>query len=240
MEKKFQSLQSEINRPLTRLARISSVLLFAVVFIVLFILPIYHAIQKGILFYIENDKELFFTILVIQVFVLLCTVALIRFYQRIWKSIPVRITVDERGILYYNSKHEMVNSILYTDLLKGETTFYKKDVFTEYSSQKNTERNLTVNIKQNGLIVQTVVNISLDFAVLRNRYSLYAHFIKGIQTFRPDLTLDHLIYSNYYIDQKSQLYSKANQKKDRMAMFFLALTAFGLIYLLVILLQMFA
>lgn len=239
MEKSFQSIESEINRPLTLLARISSILFFTVVFIVVFIFPIYYVIQKGILFYIEKDKELFFTVLAIQILLFLGAVALVRFYRKNWKSIPARIIVNEKGILYYNSKRELVNSILYTDLLKGETKFYKKDVYTEYSSQKYAERNLKVNLQQNGLIVQTIVAMNLDFKILSNKYILYAHFIKGIHIFRPELTIDHLIYRNYYIDQTSQLYSKANQNKDRMAMFFLALTAFGLIYLVVILLQMF-
>jgi|GEM_PF-659906 len=239
MEKDFQSIESEINRPLTLLARISSLLFFTVIFTVLFIFPLYYINQKGILFYIENDKELFFTVLATQILVLLIAAGLIKFYRKNWTSIPVRIIVNEKGILYYNSKHEMVNSILYADLLKGETKFYKKDVFTDYSNQKYAERNLRVNLKQNGLIVQAIVAMKLDFNILSNKYMLYAHFIRGIHIFRPELTIDHLIYSNYYIDQKSQLYSKANQNKDRMAMFFLALTAFGLIYLLVILLQMF-
>lgn len=239
MEKNFQSIESEINRPLTLLARISSMLFLTVIFTLLFIFPIYYISQKGLLFYFENNKELLFTVLITQVLVLMGTVGVIKFYQKNWRTIPVRIIVNEKGILYYNSKQEMVNSILYADLLKGETKFYKKDVFTDYSNQKYPEKNLRVNLKQNGLIVQAIVAIKLDFNILSNKYMLYAHFIRGIHIFRPELTIDHLIYSNYYIDQKSQLYSRASQNKDRIAMFFLALTAFGLIYLLVIILQMF-
>lgn len=239
MEKQFSSIESEINRPLTLLAKISLILLFAVIFISLFVWPIYDVFQKGILYYAQNKTEMFLTIITLQIIVLISVFYLIRFYHKNLKSTPIRIIVNEKGILYYNSEHEIVRSILYADLLPGQTRSYKKDIYTEYSSQKYAEKNLIVNIKQNGLIVQTVVSINLDLYILSNRYVMYAHFIKGIQTFRPDLTIDHLVYGNYYIDQKSQLYSRANQKRDIKAMLLLALVLCSIIYLLVILLKMF-
>lgn len=239
MEKQFPSIESEINRPLTLLTKISLAILFTVIGIVLFVWPIDGVYENGILYYAQNETEIFFTIITIQIIVFIGAVFLIRFYLKTWKSIPIKIIVNDKGILYYNPAHEIINSILYADLLPGQTRSYKKDIYTEYSSQKYAEKNLIVNIKQNGLIVQAVVSINLDFYILNNRYVLYAHFIKGIQTFRPDLTIDHLVYSNYYIDQKSQLYSRANQKKDIKAMVILALAMCSFIYLLVILLKTF-
>jgi 4-amino-4-deoxy-L-arabinose transferase-like glycosyltransferase len=239
MEKQFSSIESEINRPLTLLTKISLILLFAVIFIALFVWPIYDVSQKGILYYAQNETEIFFTIATIQIMVCIGVLFLIRFYYKNLKSAPVRIIVNEKGILYYNSEHEIVSSILYADLLPGQTKSYKKDIYTEYSSQKYAEKNLTVNIKQNGLIVQAIVSINLDLHILSNRYVLYAHFIKGVQTFRPELTIDHLVYDNYYIDQKSQLYSRANQKKDIKAMLLLALAICSIVYFVIILLKMF-
>lgn len=42
-----------------------------------------------------------------------------------------------------------------------------------------------------------------DINVVKNKYSLYTYFLKGISIFRPNLTIDPKVFERYFIDQNT-------------------------------------
>ena len=84
-----------------------------------------------------------------------------------------------------------------------------------------------------------VIDMNMDLMVIKNKHLLYVHFINGIRTFRPDLKIDPIVYSDYCIDEKTLQYDRNKRKGFLRETFIIGIIAFILIFLLFIILKIF-
>lgn len=125
----------------------------------------------------------------------------IRYYFFKRKLLAREITVTDKGLFYYNSEKEITEKILYSELTTSNENFDIRTINTtttglipllEIYIQSETNENMMKRLDMN-----------LPLYVVKNRYELYTNFLKGISIFRPDLTIDPIIFHNYFINKDS-------------------------------------
>lgn len=111
------------------------------------------------------------------------------------------IVVDETGLLFYNSRNEIADQILYTDLRPSKQNF---DIYTVNPVGSGITSLLQVTVlsdKKEETLRR--IDMNLPLRVVKNKSALYAHFLHGISTFRPDLKIDPLVFRSYSIDTET-------------------------------------
>lgn len=165
---------------------------------------------------------------------LVIMIPVIRYYIIKRKKIACKIVVDETGLLFYNSGNEIVDQILYTDLRSSTQNF---DIYTVNPVGSGIAPLLEVTILSDKK-EQTSrrLDMNLPLKVVKNKSILYAHFVHGIVTFRPDLKVDPLVFRSYSIDTETWKVENKGVSLGGWLLFLAALimTAFicGLVFLL--------
>lgn len=190
-ENSFPSLESKINWWLTSIQQvIFSGLLFS--FFCLFVLgPVYGIYKRG-------WDDMLSVALVCWTISLVILIPVIRYYIIRRKRVSNKIVVDHSGLLFYNSKNEVAEQILYTDLHSSKQNF---DIYTVTPVGSGMVPLLEVTVQQNKNEDEIRrIDMNLPLRVVKNKAALYAHFIHGISVFRPDLKVDPMALRNFSID----------------------------------------
>ncbi|WP_079241017.1 hypothetical protein [Chryseobacterium indologenes] len=193
-ESPFQRIESTTNKLMTIFLNV----LFFVIFIpftLLFVLgPIYGIYKRGF-------EAMLYPALISWGISLLILIPVIRHYVIKREKLARRIVVDETGLLFYNSRNEIVDQILYTDLRSSKQNF---DIYTVNPVGSGIAPLLEVTILSDKKSETTRrIDMNLPLKVVKNKSILYAHFLHGIVTFRPDLTIDPFVFRNYSIDTET-------------------------------------
>ncbi|WP_123945939.1 hypothetical protein [Chryseobacterium sp. G0186] len=121
-----------------------------------------------------------------------------RYYFINKRKIASKIIVDQSGLLFYNAYDEIVEKILYSELSSSTQIF---DIYTVKPLNSGVVPLLEINInpeKEDKKIKR--IDMNLPLYVVKNKYTLYAHFLHGITIFRPDLKIDPAVLLSYSID----------------------------------------
>ncbi len=94
------------------------------------------------------------------------------------KTLKSKIVVDETGLLFYNAKDEIADQILYKDLRSSKQNF---DIYTVNPLGSGIPPLLEITI-QSEKKEETIrhIDMNLPLKVVKNKYTLYAHFLRGI------------------------------------------------------------
>ncbi|MDQ1859341.1 hypothetical protein [Chryseobacterium sp. WLY505] len=233
MIEKFQTIESKINTPITYF--LMGILWIAVILIMVVIGVVFNLIYHNFGPYLEHDPGIFFTLLIAQLLLIFCCIALImaltyRKKQKIRKAV-----VDEKGVTFYNNRNAIIETILYHDLQPAQNSSADVHVFNT-QTVKSGKTTLQVYLKNKaGEIGPTRVDFNFELVIVSNRYDLYRHFLRGIQQFRPDLKI-----SQQAIDQYN-LSSEPPKKELGIFEYIMAsiviLIAAGLLYVFMLLLK---
>ncbi|RXM40897.1 hypothetical protein BOQ62_03400 [Chryseobacterium sp. CH21] len=202
MIEKFQTIESKINKPITWF--LMGMMWIAVILIIVVIGVVFDLIYNNFRQYLEHDLGIFFTLLIAQLLLILCCIALImaltyRKKQKIRKAV-----VDEKGVTFYNHQHVIMETILYYDLKPARNS--STDVHV-YNTQpiKYGKTTLQVYLKnKTGEIVPTTIDFNFEWIILSNQYDLYCQFLKGVQHFRPDLRISQQAINQYNLSSEPQ------------------------------------
>ncbi len=172
--------------------------LFFVIFIpftLLFVLgPAYGIYKKGF-------EAMLYPALVGWGLSLVILIPVIRYYMIKREKLARRIVVDETGLLFYNSRNEIVDQILYTDLRPSKQNF---DIYTVNPVGSGIAPLLEITILSDKKEeTPRRIDMNLPLKVVKNKSTLYARFLYGIVTFRPDLKIDPLVFRSYCIDTET-------------------------------------
>lgn len=117
------------------------------------------------------------------------------------KKPACKIVIDESGLLFYNSRNEIVDQVLYKDLRPSKQHF---DIYTVNPVGSGIAPLLELTIRSEKKM-ETIrrIDMNLPLKAVKNKSALYAHFLHGIVTFRPDLTVDPLVFGSYSIDNET-------------------------------------
>jgi hypothetical protein len=191
--------------------------LFFIIFIpfpILFVLgPVYGIYKRGF-------ETMIYPALVCWGISALILIPAVRYYIK-RKTLKSKIVVDETGLLFYNAKNEIADQILYKDLRPSKQNF---DIYTVNPVGSGIAPLLEITI-QSGKKEETIrrIDMNLPLKVVKNKYTLYAHFLRGIVNFRPDVKVDPMVFRSYSIDTETW---KVNSRGVSLGGWLLILTAF--------------
>ncbi len=200
-ETTFPGIESEINRFSSFVLRVIFLgIIFS--FFCLFVLgPIYGIYKRGL-------ETILVTALICWSIFLLILIPVLRHYIIRRNNIISKIVVNSSGLLFYNSKNEIVQQILYTELQPSKQNF---DIYAVTPVGSSMVPLLEVTVQQEKKGEETKrIDINLPLHVVKNKFTLYAHFMHGISIFRPDLKIDPIALRTFSIDPKTW---KVNRRK---------------------------
>lgn len=187
----FPSVESKINWWATSILQITF-FGFLFFFFCFFVLGPFYGIYK------RGWNAMLSAALVCWTLSLLILIPAIRYYIIKRKKVANKIEVDGSGLLFYNSKNEVAEQILYTELRSSKQTF---DIYTVTPVGSSMVPLLEITLqqeKQDNKVMRIDMNLPLH--VVKNKATLYAHFIHGISVFRPDLKIDPMVLRTFSID----------------------------------------
>ncbi|WET49365.1 hypothetical protein PYS58_22880 [Chryseobacterium indologenes] len=187
----FPSFESKINWWATSLLQITFFGIF-LFFLCLFVLgPAYGIYKRG-------WEAMLSAVLVCWTLSLLILIPVIRYYIIRRKKIARKIIVDSSGLLFYNSKNEVTEQILYNELCPSKQTF---DIYTVIPVGSSMIPLLEITLQQEKKDDEIKrIDMNLPLHLVKNKIVLYAHFIHGISVFRPDLKIDPAVLKTFSID----------------------------------------
>jgi len=171
--------------------------LFLVIFIpfmILFVLgPVYGIYKRGF-------ETMIYPALFFWGISALILIPAVRYYIK-RKTLKSKIMVDETGLLFYNAKNEIADQILYKDLRPSKQNF---DIYIVNPVGSGIAPLLEITIQSEKKEETTRrIDMNLPLKVVKNKYTLYAFFLRGIVNFRPDLKVDPMVFRSYSIDTKT-------------------------------------
>lgn len=114
------------------------------------------------------------------------------------KTDKVKIVVTKEGAFFYDENGKTIRKYLYSELCKSSTEFSDIQLKT-YSKTFRTD--LIINLKsESGKVREEIMSLHYGIQTLANSYELHQHFLKGIQIFRPDITINFTFTSKYRLD----------------------------------------
>jgi hypothetical protein len=231
MTEKFQITESKINKPITYF--LMGIMWIAVILIITVIGFVFDLIYNNFRQYLEHDLGIFFTLLIAQILLIFCCIALIMVLTYRKKQKIRKAVVDQEGVIFYNNRNVIIETILYKDLQPGQNS--SNDVHV-YDTQpvKHGKTTLQVYLKNKaGEIVPTTIDFNFELLILNNKYDLYRQFLKGVQHFRPDLKISLQTIEQYNLTSEPQ--KTEFGIFEYVMIFTFLLVAAGLIYLFILL-----
>lgn len=190
-ELKFPRKESVINWWTTGLLRLVFFLILGSFFTLFILGPVYGIYNKGF-------KYMFSIALACWAFSLLILIPIVRYYIIRRKRTADKIIIDSTGLLFYNSKNEIVDHILYKELHTSNQNF---DIYTVNPVGSGIVPLLEITLQpEQKDITRRRIDMNLSLYAVKNKSDLYAHFLKGITIFRPDLTIDPMALKSFSID----------------------------------------
>lgn len=190
-ELKFPRIESTINWWATGLLRLVFFLILGSFFTLFILGPVYGIYNKGF-------KYMFSIALACWAFSLLILIPIVRYYTIRRKKTAGKIIIDSTGLLFYNSKNEIVDHILYKELHTSNQNF---DIYTVTPIGSGIVPLLEITLQPDQKdITRRRIDMNLSLYAVKNKSALYAHFLKGITIFRPDLTIDPMALKKFSID----------------------------------------
>lgn len=224
-EKTFPSVESETSLFSTFMLQVLLYGMLLLCFGFLILLPAYGIYKRGI-------EVMFFPVLICFPVGFGILIPSVKEYVIKRNRVSNKIIIDETGILYCNSKREIVNKILYTDLISSGADFDVFSVNTRTSGIMPMLEIFTASAKD-GTLTPLLIQMNLPLHVVKDRYSLYAHLLHGISIFRPDLKIAPQVFQNYFIDPKTWQVNRKSARYLFLIIILAALLTCGLILWLV-------
>nr|WP_315029196.1 hypothetical protein [uncultured Chryseobacterium sp.] len=196
----FPSFESKINWWTTSILQITFFGLFLLFFCLFVLGPVYGIYKRG-------WETMLSAALICWVISLLILTPVIRHYIIRRKKIARTIVINSSGLLFYNSKNEIAEQILYSELRSSKQAF---DVYMVTPIGSGMVPLLEIMVRQEKKDDEAKrIDMNLPLHVLKNKSTLYAHFIHGIAVFRPDLTIDPIAFRVFSIDPETWKINKS-------------------------------
>lgn len=203
----FPAIESAPNKFWTWFIRVAFSILIFLFVATFFIIPI--------LFYIGEelyDRDAIVFLALYYPFIISMGYLIVRKVKRNKEKAVIKMVVNQTGI-HYEQKNGNTDSILYTQLEKAPP-LRVSDVFTESIGGRNRITVLKVMLKGREHIVRfDRIDVAYSYYSTNQRV-LRSHFIHGIEIFRPDLSIDKMVYSSFHIDPETYAFDKNSYRKD--------------------------
>lgn len=217
----FSSVESKISRFATFILQATFFGILFVLFCLFVLGPVYGIYKRGF-------EAMLTVALVCWGISLLILIPATRYYIIRRKSLAGKIIADHTGLLFYNSKNEITEQILYTELRTSGQNF---DIYTVTPVGGSIVPMLEVTVQpEKKEETARRIDMNLPLHVVRNKPALYAHFMHGITVFRPDLKIDPMALRSFSIDPDTW---KVNSKGTSVGGWLVILAVIGITGLII-------
>nr|WP_315029194.1 hypothetical protein [uncultured Chryseobacterium sp.] len=194
MTEKFQTVTSKVNKPITYL--LTGILWLVIIIIVIVMGVISENIYSHFKSYIKYELSTFLILIFAQLLLLFCSIALLMSFTYRKKEKIRKAVIDEKGVTFYNIEDRVMNCILYSELQHSE--HLSCDAYMYTKTGKYAKSYLKIYIKnKTGQIILTSIDFNFEYVILSNQFEMYRQFLRGIQCFRPDLTISRQTIEQY-------------------------------------------
>ncbi|WP_336959640.1 hypothetical protein [Chryseobacterium contaminans] len=226
MTEKFQTVVSKVNKPITYL--LTGMLWLVIIIIVTVMGVISENMYSHFRRYIEDDLSTFFILIFAQLLLLFCGIALVMSLTYRKKEKIRKAVIDEKGVTFYNNEDHVIHTILYSELQQSKQSSSDASIHT--TTGRHSKSYLKIYLKnKTGDIVLTNINFNFEYVILSNQFEMYRQFLRGIQCFRPDLTISRQTIEEYHLTPDFPPVKNFEAFEYIIAGFF-TLTILGLIY----------
>lgn len=196
MTEKFETVVSKINKPITYL--LTAILWLVIIIVVIVTGVISENIYSHFKNYIKYDLSTFFMLIFALLLLILCGIALIMSLTYRKKEKIRKAVIDEKGVTFYNRENHVTDTILYSDLQQSKQS--SGDAFMFTTTGRHAKSYLKIYLKNKmGEIVLTNIDFNFEYMILSNQFEMYRQFLRGIQCFRPDLTISRQTIEEYQL-----------------------------------------
>ncbi|MDG4653223.1 hypothetical protein [Chryseobacterium arthrosphaerae] len=230
MTEKFRTLESRINKPFTYF--ITAIIWLSIILILFLIGSVFDYIFR----HWKDDTGLFIILVIAQILLISCCTALITSLTYRRKQKIRKVTLDEKGATFYNSRNQIVDTVLYSELQHSRSS--SADIYL-HNTQTVKYGKITLKVflrDKTGEMILKTIDFSFEYVILSNTYDLYRHFLKGVQHFRPDLAIDRQTIEHYSLTTEDPPAGKWGTFEYVMATFFL-LVVLGVIYAFIVIIK---
>lgn len=187
----YSRVESKLNRWGTIVLQTLFFGLLFLFFVLMVLGPVYGIYKRGF-------DEMLYPALICWGISIPILIPVTRYYFIKKRKIASKIIVDHSGLLFYNSYDEIVEKVLYSELSSSTQSF---DIYIVKPLNSGIVPLLEITVKpekEDEKIMRVDMNLPLH--VVKNKYTLYAHFLHGVSIFRPDLKIDPAVLLAYSID----------------------------------------
>ncbi|UEQ76571.1 hypothetical protein [Chryseobacterium arthrosphaerae] len=230
MTEKFRTLESRINKPFTYF--ITGIIWLSIILILVVIGSVFNYIFR----HWKDDTGIFIILVIAQILLISCCTALITSLTYRRKQKIRKVTIDEKGATFYNSRNQIVDTVLYSELQHSRSS--SADIYL-HNTQTVKYGKITLKVflrDKTGEMILKTIDFSFEYVILSNTYDLYRHFLKGVQHFRPDLAIDRQTIEHYSLTTDDPPAGKWGAFEYIMAAFFL-LVVLGVIYAFIVIIK---
>ncbi|OMQ09180.1 hypothetical protein [[Flexibacter] sp. ATCC 35103] len=208
--------------------------LFWVCFVLFFV--------AGIVFLLFSSHEeigldvIAYVFLFLIFFIALAGIVVLLIYSR--KKIYTTTVIDEKGIRYLNKfNNKIVKELPWNSFAKREKLEYvfevpKFDVSSQMPMKSLFDQFYWPVLIDNKVTVHNDAFLGRHFFVMFyvNRLELIRTFLLGVAHYRPDITVDPIIFTNHYINPENYSIDYRQQKRVRIMSAVFCIVVLGLIY----------
>ncbi|WP_060873519.1 hypothetical protein [Myroides odoratus] len=201
----FPELRSVPNWFLTWLNRIFIVVIFGLLFIAFYAIPILFHVDGTV-----NAEEISIFSLFYYPLIIWLSYLGLRHFKKSLRNTIAHIIVNKEGVSYIKSNGS-VELISYKQLSRSNNSaVIVWDVFTK---KLNRYGPMELKVFCDGQPKTVYFSTHVYNYYSGNRHLLRRHFIQGIKLFRPDLNIAPYVYSEFYINPKTFEYNKKSHLK---------------------------
>lgn len=231
MTEKFRTLESRINKPFTYF--ITGIIWLGIILILVVIGSVFDYIFR----HWKDDTGIFIILVIAQILLISCCTALITSLTYRRKQKIRKVTIDEKGATFYNSRNQIVDTVLYSELQHSRSS--SADIYLHNNTQTVKYGKITLKVflrDKTGEMILKNIDFNFEYIILSNTYDLYRHFLKGVQHFRPDLAIGRQTIEHYSLTSEDPPAGKWGAFEYVMAAFFL-LVVLGIMYAFAVILK---
>jgi len=182
-------MESRINHYATNFGALL-VWIIVVIFTGLAIFTLYELAQRDVLSYFKNQPLRFLGLALV---IILCSAAgffIASYLLKIKKHHRYNILVNDQGAFIFSQDGKISEQFLYSELCAAEEN-YNSDISVLINYRFNTTKLIIHQKTGSGEIKKLNLSFQREYYVIKNRFQLYRHFLKGVQIFRPDIKIQY-------------------------------------------------
>lgn len=189
LTEKFPTMESEINDAATHFgAALSWVCILIIAVLALF--PIYELNRYVLIDYMTYKTGKFWGLIMMEILCLSGSFLIGRYLLHAKKNNKYSVVVNDKGAFIFSPNGTLSEEFLYAELCPSNENHHF-DINLLFNIKYNITRIILYKKDDSNRTVRHIMSFQWTYYAIKNRFELYRHFLKGVQSFRPDLKIQY-------------------------------------------------